>query len=138
MIAALRADVSGAAEPVTGDEPVGPGLLLWGEAYDGAWEDGDASGSARHVETFGWANGFEVERRRPVSLAFADQWMRWALLAVSLAIWIVTAIWWWRTRVRRERPIAGPRERGERRERRARPDPLAEVLDEDSFWWERV
>jgi hypothetical protein len=26
----------------------------------------------------------------------------------------------------------------ERRERRAKPDPLAEVLDEDSYWWERV
>ena len=26
----------------------------------------------------------------------------------------------------------------DRRERRSRPDPLAEVLDEDAFWWERV
>ena len=25
-----------------------------------------------------------------------------------------------------------------RRERTARPDPLAEALDDDVFWWERV
>jgi hypothetical protein len=129
--AALRTDVSGTAEAVTGDEPVEPGLVLWGEAYDSSWEDG----AARHVETFGWANGFAVERRRPVDLTFGGQMLRWGLLAIGLLVWVAVAVWWWRTRARRAPSRAAPRAR---RERRERPDPLAEVLDEDAFWWERV
>jgi hypothetical protein len=129
--AALRTDVSATAEAVTGDGPVGPGLVLWGEAYDPSWEDG----AAQHVKTFGWANGFEAERRRPVDLAFGGQTLRWGLLAVALLVWVVVAVWWWRTRARRAPGPATPRVH---RERRDRADPLTEVLDEDAFWWERV
>ncbi len=133
--AALRTDVAGTAEPVTGAGPVLPGLVLWGEAYDSSWEDAGADGGAGHVETFGWANGFEVERRRPVDLVFGGQTLRWGLLAIGLLVWIVVAVWWWRTRVRRTPGARLPRQH---RERRERPDPLAEVLSEDAFWWERV
>lgn len=133
--AALQTDVAGVAEPVAGDGLAGPGLLLWGEAYDASWEEGGAGGTARHVETFGWANGFELERARAVSITFGGQTLRWALLGVALVIWLVVALWWWRTRVRRVPPSTGPRVR---REREVRRDPLGEVLDEDAFWWERV
>ena len=131
--AALTANLADDAVPASG--PVDAGMLLWGEAYDSAWQaevDGD---SARHVETFGWANGFRVGSAGNASVSFTDQWVRWAALAGALALWIIVAMWWWRTRTQRAR---GAAPRSNRRERVARPDPLAEVLEEDQLWWERV
>jgi hypothetical protein len=130
--AALGADVSGSAEAATGT--VEPGLVLWGEAFDTSW---DASANGKTLvqrETFGWSNGFTLPRRGDVSITFSEQWVRWAMLAISFVVWIIVAAWWWRTRAPR-RPVVEAT--SERRERRRRPDPLAEVLDDDADWWEQ-
>jgi hypothetical protein len=134
--AALGSDVAGDAEPASGSRAVGPGLLLWGEAYDDAWTATAADDTLGHVRTFGWSNGYPLQERGAASVRFEDQWVRWALLAVSLLIWLVAGRRWWTTRTRRDR--GGVPDGPPRRERAARADPLAEVLDEDAYWWERV
>jgi hypothetical protein len=75
-----------------------------------------------------------------VAIDFADQWVRWALLAVALVIWLVVAWRWWRTRVRLSVRFAGEADdrARERRDRRRREDPLAAAADDETFWWERV
>jgi hypothetical protein len=127
--------VSVQARPV-GGAAVPAGTLLWGEAYDGHWVASGSGGDLRHVEAFGWSNGYRVPRATGVDLAFDAQWQRWALLAVALLIWCAVAWRWWRTRVRRTRR---PRDvRAAERRREERHDPLTDVLDEDKLWWERV
>ncbi len=134
-LAALGADLSTAAPVGSGSVPAG--TVLWGEAYDGDW-NASSAGSLRHEKTFGWANGFVQPRRGPVSISFGLQWLRWVLLGVALLIWLAVGRRLWRTRVRRDSRErgAGRSTRRERRERRE--DPLAEALDDESFWWERV
>ncbi len=122
-------------EPV-GTGPVPPGTVLWAEAFDSHWQATSGGTELRHVESFGWANGFRNPKTGNVALEFTDQWQRWALLGGSLVIWLFVIWRWRRTRVRRPRREVSASTA--RRERRAKPDPLAEVLDEDSFWWERV
>src|SRR4029077_7832104 len=106
------------------------GSVSGGEAYHGAGHANGDAGTLRHVRTFGWANGYPVARADgDVSLAFDDQWARRAMLGVALVVWIAAGARWWRPRAPR-RPVE--RVRTERRERPARQDPLAEVLDEDA------
>ena len=115
------------------------GTVLWGEAYDSEWQatgDGDA---LRHER------GVRVGQRLPRSTAAARcrsrtsaQWQRWALLGGALVIWLLV-VWRWR----RTRVAAAIRRRARRRRARGasareRRDPLADVLDDDAFWWERV
>ena len=94
-----------------------PGVVLWGEAYDTAWE---ATGSGRKERSNRSATSARSDGRTatgsrdrvPVALAFADQWQRWALLGASLLIWLFVVWRWWRTRVRSVRPTsASTRER---------------------------
>ena len=117
--------------------PVGAGTILWGEAYDSEWDATSDGRSLPHEQAFGWANGFVAKRRGTVSIAYAAQWHRWAMLAGALVIWLFVVWRWRRTRVRRD-PAERARAARTRRERRERYDPLADVIDEDSFWWERV
>ncbi|MFI5045417.1 MAG: glycosyltransferase [Acidimicrobiia bacterium] len=134
VAAALGTDVASAAKPLGGN--VDNGIVLWGEAYNHSWEASGRDGALRHVRTFGWANGYPVTRAEgDVSLAFTEQWARWAMLGVALLVWIAVAIWWWRSRAPRR---TSERASSARRERAVRPDPLAVVLDEDADWWERV
>ena len=77
-----------------------------------------------------------VERRATVSIAYEAQWVRWAMLAGALVIWLFVLWRWRRTRVRRDPSTRRPTSRP-RRDRTAKPDPLAE-LDDEAFWWERV
>ncbi len=130
--AALGADLS-SARPV-GSGPVPPGTVLWGEAFDSAWSAAASGGSLRHVVTFGWSNGYRLPKSGAASLTYDDQWQRWVALAVAALIWLVVLRLWWRTRVRAPRLRPPPRVR----KRPERHDPLQEVLDEDTFWWERV
>jgi GT2 family glycosyltransferase len=141
--AALGTDLSGAT-PLPAGATAAPGVVLWGEAFDDAWKatiqgtDGDET--VVHRRAFGWANGYRVPARGPVAIEFTAQWVRWALLAGALVIWLVVAWWWWRTRVRfsiRFAGDAGDRARA-RRERRRRSDPLVDAADDETFWWERV
>ncbi len=133
--AALVTDLSDAV-PLE-SAPVPAGTVLWGEAYDSEWAATRGGTSLRHERAFGWSNGFALGQRGAVSIAYGAQWQRWAMLAGSLLIWLVVAWRWRRTRARRDSGTRATSAR-RRRERRERYDPLAEVLDEDAFWWERV
>ena len=93
--------------------------------------------SLPHEQAFGWANGFVAERPGTVSIVYGAQWTRWAMLGGALVIWLFVVWRWRRTWVRRD-PSERARAARARRERRERYDPLADVIDEDAFWWERV
>jgi hypothetical protein len=138
--AALGADAI-TATPVPSSGAVVPGLLLWGEAYDREWEATAASGGTLdHVRTFGWSNGYRVDRRSEVDVAFGAQWQRWALLGGALVIWLVVVWRWWRTRMRTSRAevAAAARDRRQRRARSAPRDTLGDAIGTEEFWWERV
>jgi hypothetical protein len=132
--AALAANLT-RAEPLPSGATT-RGTAFWGEAHDSEWKatgDGDA---LRHQESFGWANGFVVDERATVSIAYEAQWVRWAMLGGALVIWILVIWRWRRTRVRRD-PATRTAAARQHRERAVKPDPLAE-LDDEAFWWERV
>ncbi len=134
--AALATDLTRAVPLPTG--PTATGTAFWGEAYDSDWKATAGGTALRHQESFGWANGFVVQRRATVSITYGGQAVRWAMLGGALVIWLLVLWRWRRTRVRRDpstRAVAARRRR--ERERESRPDPLAEI-DDESFWWERV
>jgi hypothetical protein len=136
--AALGTDLAASAEPVDSDSGTVPrGTVLWSEAFDEQWSASGARPDLRHVEAFGWSNGYRLAAPGAVAIKYDDQWRRWVFLGASAVLWLVVAVWWWRTRVRRQlrRDSAAA---AARRERRERHDPMTEILDEDAFWWERV
>ena len=133
--AALETDLSRAV-PLTA-APVRAGTILWGEAYDSEWDATSGGRSLRHDQAFGWANGFVAARPGKVAIAYGAQWTRWAMLGGALVIWLFVLWRWRRTRVRRD-PAERAHAARARRERRQRYDPLADVVDEEAFWWERV
>jgi GT2 family glycosyltransferase len=129
------------AQPAPSSGAVEPGILLWGEAYDREWDaTTGAGGNLDHVRTFGWSNGYKVERTSQVDVTFGAQWQRWALLGGALVIWLFVVWRWWRTRTRAPRvtPTVAARGRRERTERRPRRDALSDAVGDEEFWWERV
>jgi hypothetical protein len=133
--AALSTDLTRAVP--LGSGATAAGTAFWGEAYDSHWKATGGDATLRHQQSFGWANGFVVDRRGDVSIDFGAQWVRWAMLAGALVIWLAVIWRWRRTRVRRDPATGIATPRRPRRERTARADPLAE-LDDEAFWWERV
>lgn len=131
--AALHTDLTRAV-PLADPAPVG--TVLWGEAYDSQWKATGNGSTLHHQQPFGWANGYAVDRKAAVSIAYEAQWTRWAMLAGALVLWLLVVWRWRRTRVRRDARARASRPRP-RRHRDTRPDPLAE-LDDEAFWWERV
>ena len=129
------APTSAGPTPLASGATAPPGVVLWGEAYDSEWTASSSGTALRHVRTFGWANGYRVTSADPVSIEFGDQWQRWAMLGVSLLIWLFVVFRWWRTRVRVPRLSAT--QARESRERRARRDFFDDATDEETFWWER-
>jgi hypothetical protein len=132
--AALTTDLTRAVPLTTAPAPVG--TAFWGEAYDSEWKATGGGDALRHEQSFGWANGFVLDQRAEVSITYEAQWVRWAMLGGALVIWLLVIWRWRRTRVRRDPSTRAATPRA-RRERTARPDPLAE-LDDEAFWWERV
>jgi GT2 family glycosyltransferase len=130
--AALGTDLTRAVPLPSGATTAG--TAYWGEAYDAAWKATGNGDALRHQEPFGWANGFVVDRRATVSIAFDAQWVRSAMLGGALVIWLLVIWRWRRTRVRRDPATRAARPRPRRERTR---DPLAE-LDDEAFWWERV
>jgi GT2 family glycosyltransferase len=133
--AALATDLSRATPLTTSAAPAG--TVFWGEAYDSEWHADGGGDALRHHRAFSWANGYALTGRAEVSLSYAAQWTRWAMLAGALVLWLFVVWRWRRTRVRRDPATRAPAARRERRERRERVDPLAD-LDDDAYWWERV
>lgn len=106
--ATLRADVAG-VRSVPGSpsdsEPTGPGLVLWSEANDPDWSASSAGRDLRHVESFGWANGFEASERASVSIRYDGQPRRYAQILLQVAVWILFFALVWISRPgRRARP----------------------------------
>jgi len=132
-LAALGTDVA-SATPVVGTVDR-TGTLLWGEAHNSAWQ-ATVGRTLRHTAAFGWANGYPVDRKGAVTVEYTKQWQRWAFLGVMALIWLFVLLRWRHTRVRRD-----PAERAAERERRRREredDPFSGVVDDESFYWERV
>jgi GT2 family glycosyltransferase len=110
--AALRADLSG-AEPV-GSGPVEPGTVLWSEANDSEWTATAEGEELDHVEPFGWSNGYELGAEDAVAIRYEGQTLRYALIAVSLALWAAAAVYLVRGSKRRRRPppVSSPAGKG--------------------------
>jgi hypothetical protein len=102
--AALRADV-GHVTPVRGPAgdtaPTGPGLVLWSEANDADWSASASGRDLRHVEPFGWANGFEAPARSSISIRYEGQSRRYLLITLQLAAWVLAFVILVRTRAGR-------------------------------------
>jgi GT2 family glycosyltransferase len=111
--AALRADIDGvsAVRGAPGDSaPTGPGLVLWSESFDSEWSATSAGRKVRHVEPFGWANGFDTSRRGSVSIRYDGQLRRYGLIAVQATLWVGLLVLLTRGRAgRRARPPHGRR-----------------------------
>ena len=90
--AALRADI-GRVAPVRGPAgetaATGPGLVLWSEANDSDWTASSSGRDLRHVEPFGWANGFEAPARSSISILYEGQGRRYVLILVQVAVWVL-------------------------------------------------
>src|SRR5262245_39069214 len=108
--AALRADV-GRVSTVRGSPsrsaPTGPGLVLWSEAFDRDWNATARGSTLRHVEPFGWQNGFTTTRRASVSITYAGQLRRYGMIALQVALVLALVVVAWRSRV--ARPPRPPR-----------------------------
>jgi len=102
--AALRADV-GRVSAVGGSPsqsaPTGPGLVLWSEAFDRDWSATTGGSTLRHVEPFGWANGFTTTRRASVSITYDGQLRRYGMIALQAALVVVLVLVAWRSRATR-------------------------------------
>jgi GT2 family glycosyltransferase len=115
--AALRADI-GRVAPVRGPAgdaaPTGPGRVLWSEANDADWSASSSGRDLRHVEPFGWANGFDAPERASISIRYGGQPRRYGLIGLQGGLWLLVLAIVWRTRVGRQ---------PSRRARDRRPNP---------------
>jgi GT2 family glycosyltransferase len=112
--AALRADVGEVAAvrgPPSESAPTGPGLVLWSEAFDADWSASASGDRLRHVEPFGWANGFSAPQRGSVSIQYDGQARRYLLIALhtALVVMLLVVLWWRRRSDRRPRPGRVPK-----------------------------
>jgi hypothetical protein len=85
--------------------------VLWSEAFDADWSATAGPDGLRHVEPFGWANGFTAPERRSVSIHYDGQARRYLLIALQVAlVAALVAVAWWRARAtRRARPVPNRR-----------------------------
>jgi hypothetical protein len=84
-----------AARPVFDDARMRPGTVLWSQAYDSSWTASSDGRTLAHRKVFGWANGYELSRPGPVSFSYANQWLRYPVVLLELAL-IVGAFLLWR------------------------------------------
>jgi hypothetical protein len=87
----LAADV---ARPVLDGTRMRPGTVLWSEAYAGAWEASSRGRALPHRRVFGWANGYQLSRPGPVSFSYANQWFRYPVVLMQLALVIGAWLLW--------------------------------------------
>jgi GT2 family glycosyltransferase len=102
--AALRADV-GRVTAVRGSPsdsaPIGPGLVLWSEAFDADWSATAGGTTLRHGKPFGWANGFTATERGSVSINYDGQLRRYGLIGLQAALVLALLVVAWRSRTAR-------------------------------------
>lgn len=118
--AAAAADLSTARN--VGSGPVGPGAVLWFEAYDGSWHASSGGQTLSHRAAFGITNQFALGRRGSVSISQSGQGRAYALVGVEVLLWLLALAWWARGRAPRradlDRAAARAAARAERAERR--------------------
>jgi hypothetical protein len=106
--AALRADVgrvNAVRGPPSASAPTGPGLVLWSEAFDRDWSATIAGKKLRHVQPFGWANGFDASERGSVSIDYRGQLRRYGMIALQAVLVLAFLFFAWRSNAsRRARP----------------------------------
>jgi hypothetical protein len=105
--AALRADlgdVSAVRGPPSDSAPTGPGTVLWSEANDSDWSATAGPDRLRHVEPFGWSNGFTASERRSVSIRYDGQPRRYALIAFEAVLVMAFLVLAGRAAARRLQP----------------------------------
>ena len=90
-----RTELAGA--PVAEGE-IGPGTVLWSQASSPGWRAVAGGEELARVETFGWANGFELEEPGSVRITWARQWQRNLAVVAQAAILLVGGLWAWRRR----------------------------------------
>jgi GT2 family glycosyltransferase len=99
VTAGLTADLSRAAPLRTGTRAT-PGSALLSEAYDAHWQAHAGGRTLPHARTFGWANGWQLDRPATVKLRFTGQLTRNLMLLVQAILWLGLAVAWWLTRRR--------------------------------------
>ncbi len=107
-LSALRTDLAplfAVPEPTEGGSPVGPGTVLWSEAYDADWKATAGGETLRHNRPFGWANGFVLPDRSSVRIQYDGQLRRYGEVAIQVGLWLIVALVWWRGRRRRRRRV---------------------------------
>lgn len=97
------------ARPVLDGARVPAGAILWSQSYDGAWSATSDGASLPHRRAFGWANGYTLDRPGTVSFAYGNQWLRYPVVLIELAL-IFGAFCLWRGSARfkwpfRRRPV---------------------------------
>jgi GT2 family glycosyltransferase len=106
---AAATDLGSAAEPVLTHRAgaarytgrVGAGTVFVAEGADAGWQlrvDGEV---AERSKALGWGNRFEVARAGDATLRYRTSPLRWAAVAVQLALWLGVAAWFLRDRRRR-------------------------------------
>jgi GT2 family glycosyltransferase len=84
----------GVVRPVLDGRRVRAGTVVWSEAYAGAWQASSDGRELPHGRVFGWANGYELSRRGTVSFEFANQWWRYPVVVLELALVIGAWLLW--------------------------------------------
>lgn len=90
---AARSEHGGA--PVAEGE-IGPGTVLWSQASNAGWQAHARGDRLTRIETFGWANGFELDQPATVEITWARQWQRNLTVIVQAAIILGAVAWGWR------------------------------------------
>jgi hypothetical protein len=85
-------------DPTEGGAPVGPGTVLWSEAYDADWKARAGGEGLDHVRPFGWENGYVVPEKASVSIKYDGQLRRFGEIAIQAALWGILGFIWWRGR----------------------------------------
>jgi hypothetical protein len=107
-ISALRTDLAplfAVPDPTGGGSPVGPGTVLWAEAYNADWTATAGGETLRHNKPFGWANGYVLPDRASVRIQYDGQLRRYGEVAIQVVLWLLVALVWWRSRRRRRRTV---------------------------------
>ncbi|HMC69784.1 MAG TPA: hypothetical protein VKJ07_11575, partial [Mycobacteriales bacterium] len=78
------------------------------QAYDTRWHAGAGGRTLSHVRTFGWANGWQVDRPATIRFRFAGQLSRNVWIVVQALLWLgLVGVWWTiRRRLSRADPTA--------------------------------
>ncbi|MCU1485015.1 MAG: hypothetical protein JWN67_1761 [Actinomycetia bacterium] len=102
-------DLTAAADPVLTDRAgsarytghVDAGTVYVADAASSAWQLRVDGRTAKRSKALGWANRFEVASGGEATLRYRTSPLRWAAVAVQLALWLGVAAWLVRERRRR-------------------------------------